>query len=437
MSGPSRGVGLTARVLGVDARRGGALVLAAVLAAAGTAYLLQRVTWLGTEVWPPTWAAAVTWSARTGIVLGPVAAGVGAWVGGRERRLRVGELVAVTPRPPWQRVSATWGVLAACVALGFLAQVAVALAGVVAGGAYAGGREPVSLAVVTLGVLAASALGLVAGRLVPSRLVAPAAALVVLLGAWFFRSSLTPWPVGVIAVDDGTRLRTVVLVAFVVQLLAGVAACLVLAGARRRPWTLVPAAVAAVATVSLLVAPSWTEPDPGARALVCTTDGGLPVCVQQVHAESLDAVAAVVRERTASVADLVRWDSAREVPATDDALPPPGVLALPDLSRQQQGFGLGPARPGELREAVLAGALSTTSCGIGERAPWLETDVAVAASLLGVPGYEPLEAAPAADHEAITARLREDPAAARAWTARWVAAAPVCDRAALQELARP
>lgn len=420
-------------VVGIETRRTRALVVLVVVAGLGAAYLLRRAPFLGVEVWPATWSAGVTWLDRTSVLLGPLAAAVAAWVGGRERRHRVGELLAATARPVWHRTTLACAVLAAAVALGFAAQAALALAGPATSAAYGGGAWPLAVGVVLLGVVTCVVLGFIAGRLVPGRLVAPAVALVLLLGSL----ELRPWPVGTLRVADGWQLRPGALLGLGVVLVATCVAALVLSGAaggRRGVVALVPAAVAVLAVAGVVASGRYDVPDPAARAPVCTTSGTPRVCVQRVHASSLPEVAAVVRERTASVAALATWQTAREVP-TDDVRAPreQGVLRLPDLTDQQIAFRGGLRAPEELRGAVL-GSVVRDRCSLPEGVPaWLDTDASVAAALLGVPAQGP-PAGP--DATAVLARL-EGTGGAQGWMGRWLAAAPACDEAVLRDLARP
>lgn len=423
-------------VLAVEVRRTRALLLVTVVAGLGGAYLLRRAPFLGVEVWPATWSAGVTWLDRTSVMLGSLAAAVAAWVGGRERRHRVGELLAATPRPVWHRTTLACGVLAAAVTLGFAAQAALALAGPATSAAYGGGAWPLAVGVVVLGVVTCVVLGFLAGRLVAGRLVAPAVALVLLLGSL----ELRPWPVGTLQVADGWRLRPDALLGLCVVLVATCVAALVLSGAagrRRRVVALVPAAVAALAMAGVLVPGRYDVPDPAARAPVCTTAGTPRVCVQRVHAAALPEVAAVVRERTASVAALATWQTAREESVEDagDARTShvPEVLDLPDLTSQQIAFHDGLRAPEELRGTVF-GSVVRDRCSLPEGVPaWLDTGSSVAAALLGVPAQGP-PAGPGTT--AVLARL-EGTGGAQDWMGRWVAAAQVCDEAVLRDLARP
>lgn len=123
------------------------------------------------------------WTQRAAILpnhvlpdLGPVAAGMAAWVGGREHRRGMADLAGSTARPRWSRELATWAGAVAWTLVGYAACVAVVY--VLAARVVTWGGPPVWPIVVTglAAVLFATA-GFVAGALFPSRYTPPLAAI--------------------------------------------------------------------------------------------------------------------------------------------------------------------------------------------------------------------------------------------------------------------
>ncbi len=126
---------------------------------------------------PPLWSPRAA-SLQTGVVAvfaAPVA-GAAAWMGTREARRHVSDLVAVTARPRWARQLTTWAATAAWAILGYLICLA-AVYGVTAHQVHWGGPLwwPAAVTAATLAALAA--LGFAAGTLLPSRLTAPVTAI--------------------------------------------------------------------------------------------------------------------------------------------------------------------------------------------------------------------------------------------------------------------
>jgi hypothetical protein len=126
---------------------------------------------------PPLWTPRAA-SLQSGALLAficPVV-GVAAWMGSREARRHVTDLVAVTARPRTARQLTTWAATTCWAVLGYLSCVA-ALYGVTARQVPWGGPPWWPVAVVAASLLALCALGFAAGALVPSRFTAPVAAI--------------------------------------------------------------------------------------------------------------------------------------------------------------------------------------------------------------------------------------------------------------------
>jgi hypothetical protein len=233
----------------------------------------------------------------------PLALGIGAWQARRDRRARMEELLATTPRPRWRRVLPT----AVAVAVGAVVGCWGVFAAFAAPAAFYGGYQAVAalpvVAVTSLFLLAAAWSGQAIGSLVPWVLTPP---LLVVAG---FVAIL--WPE--FAAEDGGALpRTMLLLPVLppgpgylgaytaathlaqgLWALAVAGAMLVLLGATggRRLVAIAPLVVGLVAVVPLLP----REPvdtysiDAGATAPVCTTDTPR-VCVIRVHHLSLDGM---------------------------------------------------------------------------------------------------------------------------------------------------
>lgn len=92
---------MTGRILHTELRRSSALRSAVVLTALGVLLLYTSN--------PPQhdWIGLVIAQRDILQVFWPLALGVGAWQAAQGRRLLAGEIVAVTPRPRWQRVLPT------------------------------------------------------------------------------------------------------------------------------------------------------------------------------------------------------------------------------------------------------------------------------------------------------------------------------------------
>jgi hypothetical protein len=125
---------------------------------------------------PPLWNLRAS-SMQSGALVAFVCPVVGAaaWMGSREARRRISDLVTITARPRWARQLATWAATTIWAMVGYLGCVAV-LSGVTAQQATWGGPLWWPVAVVAVSLPALSALGFAAGTLVATRFTAPVAA---------------------------------------------------------------------------------------------------------------------------------------------------------------------------------------------------------------------------------------------------------------------
>lgn len=311
MSGP------TWRVLRTELLRGAAPPAAATTLVVGVLMMYTSAnSWAGR--WMP-FAASVRFSM---LVLAPLAIAFGAWQGGRERRRRVAEQLASTPRPSWQPLVVGWAGVTLGSWLGMLVVVAVGAAPVAAVATYSGGGWWWVLAVGFAGVAGVAAVGVALGRAVPFRLMAPVAAIVIYsLQVYAHDSGLlfgAEWLVPIMQVSEaaGNTLSGRVSLQQALWFGGLAAAVLVLVGARRRWLVVVPAAVATVGAAPLLGGPPYTswQVDPTAAELVCTDDEP-EVCLARVDAFLLDDVTPRAREMLARF-DGVPGGPARAVGST-------------------------------------------------------------------------------------------------------------------------
>jgi hypothetical protein len=130
---------------------------------------------------PPLWTVrSMTMQWRAMFEFLPLAAGVAAWMGSRDGRRRVTDLVTVTARPRWARQLFCWAATT-CWALAAYLGCAAVLYGVTETQATWGGPLWWPLGVGTACVAAATALGFAAGALLPSRFTPPLAVVAMLM----------------------------------------------------------------------------------------------------------------------------------------------------------------------------------------------------------------------------------------------------------------
>jgi hypothetical protein len=161
-----------ARLLRLELRHNAMLWLMPVAIA-----LFWLTTYRKTMAMPPLWNVRAA-SMQAGAVVAFVCpvAGASAWMGSREARRRIADLVTITAQPRWSRQLATWAATTGWAMIGYLGCVGV-LYGVTAQQAAWGGPLwwPVAVGAASLPVM--SALGFAAGTLVPSRFTAPLVAI--------------------------------------------------------------------------------------------------------------------------------------------------------------------------------------------------------------------------------------------------------------------
>ena len=146
--------------------------------------LLGVLLWLGvcrpSMASPPLWNARATVLQHAVLFLGPLLAGATAWVGSRDGRRGLTDLVGVTAVPRWAGQLTTWAATTCWAEAVYLVGVAIVY-GITAEQARWGGPLWWPVAVGAAGVATSCALGFAAGALLPGRFTAALAAVVVFL----------------------------------------------------------------------------------------------------------------------------------------------------------------------------------------------------------------------------------------------------------------
>jgi hypothetical protein len=163
------------------------------------AALFWLITYRKSMAQPPLWNVRAV-IMQSGAVLDfaiPVVAAA-AWMGSRDGRRHITDLVAVTARPRWARQLATWAATTCWAMVAYLGCVAI-LYGVTARQAAWGGPLWWPVAVAAASIPAFSALGFAAGWIFPGRFTTPVAAIaaffVLALGTQPIRGSQSYWQV--------------------------------------------------------------------------------------------------------------------------------------------------------------------------------------------------------------------------------------------------
>jgi hypothetical protein len=191
---PRLPLGAAGRLLRLESRRNAMLWLLPLAAA-----LFWLITYRRSMALPPLWnVRAMTMQNTAGAVFVPTVVGAAAWMGSREGRHGITDLVTGTARPRWARQLATWAATTAWAMVAYLGCVAV-LYGVTARQAAWGGPLWWPAAVGAASLPALSALGFAAGALRPSRFTAPLVAVVAFVALAFstlpIRGSQSYWQV--------------------------------------------------------------------------------------------------------------------------------------------------------------------------------------------------------------------------------------------------
>jgi hypothetical protein len=291
---------------------------------------------------PPFWLLRTFWNMGQGHTItdfGPFVAGVAAWMGSRDGRRGIHDLMMATARPHWATQLATWAATAIWAVGAYLAFVGVMFAVYADQGAL--GSPPWWwVAVGVAAVTAFSAAGFALGVLFPSRFAAPVAAfggfLALLLS---FKSGLGHpggWALLLPTNSDGNyMLNSGVFYPFLpdlmiarIILLAGIAVAstglIGLPGRAGGPWLrraavlVTIAGLAAVGTAVRLADTAQLGPEgvvipalhdaasdrPLAYTPVCGRAAGIPVCLNPAYRNYVSYFAAALRPVIAEVAGL-------------------------------------------------------------------------------------------------------------------------------------
>jgi len=164
------------RLLRLELRRSAMLTMAPL-----AAVLFWFVVYRPSMAFPPLWnVRAMGMQTRAVSVFAPTVIGAAAWIGSREGRHAITDLVAGTARSRWARQFAAWAAATGWALLAYLACVAVLY---VVTARQAGGGGPLwwPVAVGAASLPAFAALGFAAGALRPSRFTTPLVAILAFL----------------------------------------------------------------------------------------------------------------------------------------------------------------------------------------------------------------------------------------------------------------
>jgi len=332
---------------------------------------------------PPMWnLRAMTLQNRLLFDLMVPATGAAAWMGSREGRRSITDLVAGTARPRWSRQLATWAATTAWAEVGCLACVAVVYL-ITARQASWGGPLWWPAVVSAAGVPALTAIGFAAGAWFPGRFVTPLVTVVVFFGLAFGTQAasgdhsywqVSPLIAGAFDVGAGSEVATfyrylpdlsIAQVMFTVGLTVALLGALGLPVARRR-WlaaVIIAAGLGAAGTAVTLVGTGRLDPH-GMIVIPALHDAAsgqpvsytprcsqtmIPVCVHPVYASFLPAVTAAVGPeltefaglpgapaRISQVAEIYRQDPGNGITITA-GVSSTSEFILPDLLPGQPG----------------------------------------------------------------------------------------------------
>ncbi|GAA5039364.1 hypothetical protein [Actinopolymorpha pittospori] len=161
--------------------------------------LFWLITYRPAMAYPPMWnVRAMTMQTTAVAVFVPIVVGASGWLGSREARHGMTDLLSGASRPRWARQLATWAATTCWALVAYLGCVAVLYVVTARQGAW-GGPLWWPVAVGAASLPAFSALGFAAGALRPSRFTAPlvavAAFLALQLAAQLIQGDHSPWQV--------------------------------------------------------------------------------------------------------------------------------------------------------------------------------------------------------------------------------------------------
>ncbi|MGX4734791.1 hypothetical protein [Kitasatospora griseola] len=445
---------MNARVLRTELRRSaapwaGLLVLGGSLA---ILFGIDGIWWRGTAGWTAQWTSMAMWTRWLLSFWWPLAVGVGALYGLRDKRSGTAELFGTVPKPAWRRAALPAGAMAGVLVAGFGLVVAAGGVQVALGdtGYRPLGWVPISL-VAALALAAAAVFGMGVARAVPSVLTPPALVVLALLTVAallrFGGDDATPRPVvgpnrlallSPVTVEPREALLTLSGSVHLGQTLwlLGLAATgfalLVAANGRARLLSLVPVLVGAALALGVLPgdARGTYVVDAAAARPVC--DG--PVCVTAANRHRLPELSARGAEALRILHDVLGDGAPRAI--REDA----ALRGLGDLRQVEAGTVLVDfderefvrASGRDLTRALVAQGLVPTCYARTDREGGLVEDAAaqsVAASwALGESALVPVETPSTNSYDR---QAWED--ARAAWTA-FAAAPPAEQRARIAAL---
>ncbi len=331
-------VALTAaRLLRVELRHNAMPVILPLIAA-----LLWFDSYRPSLTQPPLWVLRTFWNMGQGhtiIDFGPFVAAMAAWMGSRDGRRGMGDLVTATARPRWAAQLATWAATAIWAAGAYLALVG-AMLGVYALQGVQGSPPWWWVAVGAAAVLAFSAAGFAVGAFFPSRFAAPLAAfgsvLVLMMSSQTGFRDTSGWALILPTNSNGNYqspsgifypylpdlpIARIMLLAGIAVAAAGLLGLPRQAGSRRlrrvAAVVTVTGAVLAGTAVGLattarqaadgIVIPALHDAAsdrPLAYPPVCADAAGIPVCLNPVYRSYLSGVTASLRPVLAELAGL-------------------------------------------------------------------------------------------------------------------------------------
>jgi hypothetical protein len=388
------------RLLRLELRRTPAWLLLPVLAG---------LIWIASPYGRVLRAPVVLWSARSDAVqgslqvVGPFAAGIAAWMAGRDPRNRMTDLAATTSRPVLERRMVTCAATTLCVLVLYLVAAAIMYAltaGQVTWGTPAWG--PVAAG--ALGVVAFSASGFALGTFLPGRFIAPLTAIVLLLGLQASLAdqgaalaSLSPVANGVPQVVTEFYGMDNSVAILQVLFLAGVTVA-TLAALARGPGRIAAVAVGLAVAGAAVGLAGTSHLDPMGRVVVaglgpgratplpftpvCDHGGPLPVCTHPVFQSLLAQLDGDLGAVTSQVAGLPGAPDTVRI-----AMPPPSPPTALNLASV---YLTAPVSAARLRTVVrVAAARTLTGAGVraqNSRGPGTDAQLAVADGMLLVAG---------------------------------------------------
>ncbi|MBV8932013.1 MAG: hypothetical protein JOZ47_11650 [Kutzneria sp.] len=376
---------MTMRILGIELRRSISLPTGALITAVtvGLLVFFSNAPWnKGLTEWSQQWTSLALWQRGDILQLAiPLAVGMSALRGLRDRRSRTTELLTTTSRPAWQRVLPGVGAMAIGLAGSTLLFYAIGAVQVAGNASYFHLHWVPTALVGILALVSVGWLGMGIGHVFPSRLTPPVLAVagIVALTTLATGSVLNkgvPTAVTLLSPildrvwDVCSTVSTSVNIGQAVWF-AGLAATGFTLLAVRRPLTrlaaVVPALCAALVALSLL--PSTPAEvfakDQDAAALVCAT--GTPrVCVTRAHQDKLAKLVGPARQALVALTKLPNPPtSVVENGSSISAEPQPADTVTINLGDPDFGYGYSDAvdtwSADKLELAILSGA-GTRAC---------------------------------------------------------------------------